>query len=320
MSGMAADYEHLTRGAGYALLDGWTVLGVRGRDRAGLLHNLCTNDVAGLAPGRGCEAFFTDGKGHVLAHAIVLCRQDEILLWATPGQAMRLAAHIEKYVIREDVTVHDMSQDVRLVALAGQECGRVLGDLIAQLDRPLAHVTRSEVDAVIAKCPWFGPSAFLWQCAASLAEMLAVALAGEGAVRCEAAALEAVRIECGTPYFGVDFDLTSLPQEVNRNDVAISFTKGCYLGQETVARIDALGHVNRLIVSVRLGGSEVPSAGTSLSAGGKEVGKVTSATWSPKLGAPLALATVRRGHHEPGTMLESTVGAAEVITGKCGTP
>jgi folate-binding protein YgfZ len=136
---------------------------------------------------------------------------------------------------------------------------------------------------------------------------------------CGEEAFHALRIEAGTPFFGVDFDEDSFPQEVGRDREAIRFTKGCYLGQETVARIDALGHVNQKLVGVRFFGSEVPAAGTELSLGGKKVGRVTSATVSPQLQAPLALALVRREANAAGTRLESPVGECEAVALPVGT-
>jgi folate-binding protein YgfZ len=126
-------------------------------------------------------------------------------------------------------------------------------------------------------------------------------------------AFTAARIEAGFPLFGVDFGEENFPQEVGRDPVAISFTKGCYLGQETVARIDALGHVNQRIAGVRFFGSDVPMNGTKLTLQGKEVGVVTSAAFSPKLGAPLALSMVRREANSPGTRLGSAIGECEVV-------
>jgi folate-binding protein YgfZ len=135
-----------------------------------------------------------------------------------------------------------------------------------------------------------------------------------GARPCGFDALEAARLEAGTPWYGRDITDKNLPQEVARDPLAISFVKGCYIGQETVARIDALGHVNKLLVGVRFpGASHAPEPGTDLTAAGQSVGQITSSALSPKLGHPLALAYIRRGHHEPGTRLDSDQGPAEVI-------
>ena len=110
----------------------------------------------------------------------------------------------------------------------------------------------------------------------------------------------------------MDITEKNLPQEVARDQLAIHFQKGCYLGQETVARIDALGHVNRLLVGVRFESSETPAVGTELSRQGKAVGAVTSSAWSPRLNAAVALAYVRRNCHEPNTLLDSAFGPARV--------
>jgi folate-binding protein YgfZ len=135
-----------------------------------------------------------------------------------------------------------------------------------------------------------------------------------GVIECDPQIAEIIRLEAGVPLYGVDITDENLPQEVNRNAQAISFTKGCYLGQETVARIDALGHVNKLLVGLKFAGETVPATGTELTAQGKAVGQVTSAVYSPRLKAPLALGYVRTGHHEVGDRVESSVGTAEVIS------
>jgi folate-binding protein YgfZ len=121
------------------------------------------------------------------------------------------------------------------------------------------------------------------------------------------------RIEAGTPLFGQDITEKNLPQEVARDALAISFTKGCYLGQETVARIDALGHVNQTLCGLRFAGPDSPPPGTELTIDDKVVAHVTSAAFSPRLGGPLALGYVRRGHTLPGTAFTSSRGPASVV-------
>jgi hypothetical protein len=127
-------------------------------------------------------------------------------------------------------------------------------------------------------------------------------------------ALEIARIEAGFPWFGVDLSDKNLPQEAARDRQAISFVKGCYIGQETVARIDALGHVNKTLVGVKFSGARVPDPGMELKAGEQSAGHVTSACFSPRLQAPLALAWVRRGNNEPGAAVDSPLGRAEVVS------
>lgn len=139
------------------------------------------------------------------------------------------------------------------------------------------------------------------------------AVESAGATACTLAALETARVESGTPVFGQDITADNLPQEIGRDAVAISFTKGCYLGQETVARIDALGHVNRQLAGVRFAGATIPAPDTKLFAGDKEVGQVKSAVWSQKLGGPLAIALVRRAQTKAGTALTSDAGEATIV-------
>ncbi|HEY1066449.1 MAG TPA: glycine cleavage T C-terminal barrel domain-containing protein, partial [Pirellulales bacterium] len=136
-------------------------------------------------------------------------------------------------------------------------------------------------------------------------------LRAAGARACGRPSWETVRVEAGLPVFGIDVTDENLAQEVDRNNSAISLTKGCYLGQETVARIDALGHVNKLLRGVRFAGETPPPAGTELRRGEKVVGRVSSAVWSPNFGV-VALAFVRREAAAAGTELESASGPATV--------
>jgi tRNA-modifying protein YgfZ len=124
---------------------------------------------------------------------------------------------------------------------------------------------------------------------------------------------EIARIEQGLPAYGVDITSENLPQEVGRDAQAISFTKGCYLGQETVARIDALGHVNRHLSRIAIDSESPPPRGAEFLSAGKTVGNVTSSCFSPRLGKSLALGYLRRGSHGPGTKMEIGGHAAEVV-------
>ena len=171
----------------------------------------------------------------------------------------------------------------------------------------------TEQAAVVRSVGLSSGDGFLIQCQRRAVAALTDSLLAAGATLCEAEAFDTARIEAGTPLFGRDITNANLPQEVDRNEQTISFTKGCYLGQETVARIDALGHVNQTLCGVRFQRQVVPEISTELMLDDKKVGRVTSATYSPRLAAPLALAYVRRGHNAVGAALASPIGAAEVI-------
>jgi folate-binding protein YgfZ len=129
-----------------------------------------------------------------------------------------------------------------------------------------------------------------------------------------------LRIEAGTPEYGIDIDESNLPQEVGRMEQAVSFIKGCYIGQETVARIRTYGHVNRLLIGVKLAENrEVPS-GAGISRDGVEVGRVTSSVVSPAARTGIAMGYVRRGSNEPGTLVEISAGDGSVRGEVCGLP
>jgi len=138
-------------------------------------------------------------------------------------------------------------------------------------------------------------------------------LVNAGAAMCSAEALETIRIEAGSPSYGLDITDEHLPQEIGRDDQAISFTKGCYLGQETVARIQTLGHVNRRLVTLRVDAKRIPEPGAELVSDGKSVGQITSTAWSPRFAAPLALVFVWRGYDQTGATLRLGTHTAQVV-------
>jgi len=134
-----------------------------------------------------------------------------------------------------------------------------------------------------------------------------------GATACGMRALETIRIEEGFPVIGLDITEKTLPQEVGRNEKAISLTKGCYLGQEIVARIDSRGAVSKILSGIRFQTADVPASGGELTHGGQTAGQITSAAYSPGFGVSVALAYVRRQFHEPGNVLDSALGPATVV-------
>jgi folate-binding protein YgfZ len=284
-------YEALTTGTAVVDLANWSSISITGADRAKFLNNFCTNDVKRLGPRDSFEAFFTNVKGKIVGHGLVECQSDELVFVGSPGQAETLVAHLDRYVIRDDVQLRDTTQECRYMVVAGSN---------------ESYTNESGIS-----WPLFGRSDIRVVDGKSDASLLTMEKRGFLAIDKEA--LNAVRIESGFPLFGIDFGDDNLPQEIGRDKQAISFTKGCYLGQETVARIDALGHVNQQIVGVRFVGCEVPALSLELSKDGAIVGRVTSICYSPKLASPLGLAMVRRASNAVGTRLESAAGECEVV-------
>jgi len=309
-------YQSLTGAAGLVDVRDRTIVELTGADRAAFLHNFTTNELRGLASGCGCETFLTSVQGKILGHGYVFADDESLTFETVAGEAERVIAHLDCYLIREKVVLRSADDRAELL-LAGPQSDEILARLC---DGPLplvrlasARVNLDQQPVCMRRVDWVGPVGFLVDCLRDDLASISQSLVAAGAVQCREEAFMAARIECGTPIYGLDINERNLPQEVDRDRLTISFTKGCYLGQETIARIDALGHVNRKLVGVRFDGAEIPDAGMELSDAGHVVGAVTSATYSPKLGGPLALSYVHRGSNAIGTKLESPLGLATVV-------
>jgi folate-binding protein YgfZ len=288
-------------------------LQIRGPDRARFLHNLTTNEIKGLPVGRGCETFVTSPQGKTLAFISVLAARDELLVRADPGGLELALPHFRKYGVFDEIQLEDVSAATFELHLAGPRVGEILdadGEESVAADE-LSHAVvelggRSVL--VVRESPTGRPGLTLIGAVSDLARLKAwLQEAGKsiGLTELGAAEFEIWRIEAGTPVFGREVTERNLPQELGRDKRAISFMKGCYLGQETVARIDALGHVNQVLRGLRLVDSPTcPPPGAVLEAEGKVVGQVTSAAFSPGWGAPIALAFVRPRHATAGTLLK----------------
>lgn len=310
------DYQALTADAGRVNVSARTQVELTGDDRAKFLHNLCTNEIRKLAPLAGCEAFLTNVKGHIVAHGYVFSGPESLIFETEPGQAESILRHLDRYLIREKVELKDRSADHGEILVAGAQAESKLAGL-ASFELPRERLASAfgqlgPHEVWIRRVDWTGDAGFLIDCRRSELAAVVALLEGAGIRSCSYEALNAARIEAGTPCC-LDITEKNLPQEVGRDRFAISFNKGCYLGQETIARIDALGHVNRTLVGVRFDGDQVPAAGEPLFAGEQPAGEVTSATYSPRLKAPLALAYVRRGSNHVGSSLRSAMGVAQVI-------
>jgi len=313
---LAVEYQALTAGAGLVDASDRTKIELRGDDRAGFLNNFCTNDIKRLQPGQGCEAFICNVKGHVIGHVAVFCDESSLWLDTAPGQAQKLLSHLDRYLIREKVELIDRTSDYQELILSGEKVSGLFEGVSIDRMTPGEHVKMPSPSGAmvgIYRVDLTAHHCCLLTFPANDAIAMRRLLQLKNVVECSHEALDIVRIENGFPLYGVDITDDNLPQEVARDAKAISFTKGCYLGQETVARIDALGHVNKALCGVAFLEGTVPAAGAELSSGDKIVGHVTSACWSPKLGKPLGLAYLRRGHNAVGTTLQSQTGKASIV-------
>lgn len=247
-------------------------LRVTGEDRVGFLHGQCTNDIKRLGAGESCYAAFLNAKGKMRGDGYVIATTEALLVEASAG----LRESLEKFVVTEDVVIEDVS-----------------AALIAGL--------------VIGPVPVLPAGAVTFGHALGLGVLSAVPLP----VTMGAEELEALRVELGVPKWGMDMDENTIPVEAGLAKRAISYDKGCYIGQETIARIKTYGHVNRQLVQLKVESAAAAKAGANILGDGREVGRVTSAVGS------VALGYVRRDRARPGVKLQIGNQQAEV-TKICG--
>jgi folate-binding protein YgfZ len=267
-------------------------LDVRGPDAAEYLQGQVTNDVAALQPGSGCYAALLNPKGRLLADMRVLRVGDELWLDTEPIGLDALRSNLEMYKIGRDVEVVDTTTDRAILSLIGPRTQELLG-----IDPPRDE--HASTDAVIETIPVLVVTTDVGVdllFAEGSREDLSSVLAARGALAIGEEAAEILRIEHGRPRYGADMSADNLPAEAGLEERAVSFTKGCYVGQEPVARMHHRGHPNRHLRGLEL--SAPALTGQEVSIDGKLVGKVSSAALSPRLG-PIALALVRR-EIEPG--------------------
>ncbi len=311
------DYTSLTEEVALADVRGRTRIRLTGADRATFLHGFCTNDIKRLRSGDGCEAFVTNAKGKVEGHVFVFCLPDALVLDGVPDQAEHLLAHLNRYVIREDVQLEDLAAQFDCLLVGGPRAAELLESRLAMALPETMYGTTSGALAGIAvtvsRVPLLAVPAYLLSCTANQGDALRQSLTSSNAPVIDPQVLEVARVEAGFPAYGCDITADNLPQEVDRTEQAVSFNKGCYLGQETVARLDSLGHVNRSLAALkweRLGGS---ADECGLIVDGQTIGRWTSLVWSPRFQSPLSLAYLRRGSNRSGLRLETTIGVAQVV-------
>lgn len=285
-----------------AARDAWAVgpveapafLRATGKDAKDYLHRMTTQAVNPVPPGGGGYTAVLNAKGHLLADAHFLVEPDGVLLVMAAAAAPEARAHLEKFVIMDEVELADLSASLRIVPLLGPAAPDPLPPPAGE-ERAFENSRR-------------GPPARDLVVPADRAEAIRAALAAAGASALDADDLEALRILEGLPRFGADMDVSRLPMEAGLTRAAIDFRKGCYTGQEVVLRATVRGHLQRGLVQLSLpAGAE---AGTALAAGGKEVGAVTSAADTPE--GRVGLGYVRRAHWNEGERLSCGGGEAVV--------
>ena len=293
-----------------------------GADRERYLNAILTNNVRAAIPGRGVPSLLLNPQGHILAELEIYSLGDRHLAISYRMIRERLIEALDRYIIMDDVAIEDATESLVALGVEGPKSAEVLRSVsgeelesFAELEMREARV--GEMPARILRRSPGGVPGF--ECIGERASadalwnlMLdAVGAAGGGPIGYEA--LNSLRLEAGVPWFGYDYDEGVIPHEARLESTHISFTKGCYTGQEIVERVRSRGHVNRMRVGLEFSGTAIPERGAKLTVGDKEVGHVTRAGYSPRAGHAIGIGYLRREHAATGSVVEFAGVPATVI-------
>lgn len=289
-------YQGLRRSAGAVRRSDRGVLTVRGADRLTWLQGLLTNDVLALPVGGVCDAAYLTPQGRMIADMRVVNGPDGVFLDVPASLAASLRAKLDGLLFAEDASIVDDSGRLALIDAHGPLATTLRGDALITI--------AASAEAVVFDGVFGVPSISIFA-AHEEAESIVARLGASGVPEVSLETLNVLRVEAGRPAFLVDMDEHTIPLEAGLEERAISFTKGCYVGQEVIVRVmhRGQGRVAKKLVGLLLAGHEPPPAGSSIAASDREVGRVTSAVWSPALSRPIALGYVHRDFFEPGTSL-----------------
>jgi folate-binding protein YgfZ len=287
---MSEGYEALRQGAAWLDLSARGRIVARGRDRARFLHNVTSNEVKKMTPGSGCYAFLLSPQGRIQADLHLFCFEDHFLIDTEPDLREKVQQHILKYKVADQVELENVTAGTAAIGLEGPNAAAVLMAAGASVPGAgFAHLPWGGY--TIAAVSLTGQPGFRIYCSADERAGAVRQLESAGAKPADLDDARLVRMENGKPLYGEDIRETSLPQETQQMH-ALSFSKGCYLGQEIVERIRAMGRVHRKLERLELDGAQPVAPGTKLTVEGREA-EVTSSIYSPHLGKVIALAYVR---------------------------
>lgn len=303
---MTEGFKAITTAAGVIDLSSRTRIRLTGADRARLLHALTTNHIQQLLPGHGCYAFFLNANGRILADANILVFPEHILIDSEPEVRESLWAHIDHYIIADDVNLHDDTDATFCMAVEGPHAHERLCELgLPAPGNDFAHEGWN--DCTIAHLSYTGEPG--WRVFGPV-ERKRAALDTLYLVPATAEDAEAARIQHGRPRYSIDITTSNLAAETGLSH-ALHFQKGCYLGQEIVERVRSRGHVNKRLVTLVLDADAVPEHGTKVMADGKEVGEITSGVIT-QAGKVTTLAYVRVPYEKPGSEVDVNGASARV--------
>jgi folate-binding protein YgfZ len=322
-----AEYEAARNNVALVDTNFRAVFALTGPDRVRYLNAVTSGNIRDLTPGQSALALLLNAQGHMLAELMTLVLEDRLLVLSHAFLRQRTFEILDRFIIMDDATLADDTAQTGTLAIEGPKAPDLLRKLmhVEYMQLPDgAHVT-AVLDSAGAAIPCRvlrhslfgirGAELLLPRESLSAAwQALTAAARVQGGAPIGYRALNMLRLEAGIPWFGTDFDEHQIPQEAGVESTHISFTKGCYTGQEIVERVRSRGHVNRRLTGLLFNSAEVPKPGaTVLAKDGTEAGHITSAAFSPLAGKATGMAYLRREYLEPGTTLQCGNVAAEVI-------
>jgi folate-binding protein YgfZ len=316
------EYEAVRNAAGLFDLSQRAMLQFSGPDRGSFLQGMLSNDVRVLKMYEGQQAAILNQQGKVIAEVRVLCAMNSIYLDFWEPLKEKILAHLNRYLVADEVEIHDPNDEWKMLSIQGPRARMILGELFGNTElpsKPDGHgmVQWNGSPMCIVRAVRTSYNGFDLIVPASNLAAFAQRLSELGGSWVGERAQNILRVEFGIARYGVDFTEDNLLLEVGLEN-AVSFTKGCYLGQEVVERIRSRGHVNKRLCGLSLDGSAPADAGDAIYAGDNDVGKITSSVVSCALRRPIALGYVHRDYWVAGTRL--SVRRAEHLTGATVTP
>ena len=317
------EYRQLREGV--ALLDKnyRAYLEFTGPDRVRYLNAILTNNIKDLRENHGTIALFLNPQGHILAEIETCALPDKLFCYSYASIRESLITALDKYIIMDDVTLTDRSADFATLALEGPKAALLTQEITGIQLADLAELETRLVTVQTTPCrlgkrsPGGTASAeFLVDRAhaEALWKILLDAARKHGGGPVGYTALSAFRLELGAPWYGYDFGEKHIPHEAGLHESHISYTKGCYTGQEIVERVRSRGQVNRVRVTLKYDAPQPPAPGTPMLSEGKEVGYTTRAAFSPLLNAPIGMGYLRREKSSLGSIVDLPAGTATVVS------
>lgn len=311
--------EHLACRKGAAIIDLSHRGAVRfsGPDTVTFLHNMLSNQVEGLQPGEGRYGTFLTRQGKLISDLTLYRTGDGLLAELPPGAAPIFIEAIGNYIIMDQVEVENLTGSLCTIGLFGPKASDYLAQAGISVPEEGEHSHLSSAGTLIARELWTGEDGYLLLAPGLLAPDaqapdLWKRLTEAGAAPAGLTAFESLSLEAGVPLFGKDMDDNVNPMQAGLEERAIDFSKGCYVGQEVIAKIKYLGQVNRGLAGILIDGETVPPEGAKVWRGGKEVGALTRAAHSPTLGKIISLSYLHRNAMAPGTEVRIRSNGAEL--------